>query len=73
MQRRRLERDGTDRVVRTMVAAHFIDRQELDDLESNPGRPIDELAQRLQIADPQIGFRAEREQRRQHSRDFLLR
>ena len=72
MQGRRLERDRANRIVRAVIAAHFIDRQELDDLEPNPRRPIDKLPQRLQIADAQIGLRAQREKRREHSRDFLL-
>ena len=59
VQRRRLERDGADRVVGAVIAAHFVDRQELDDLEPDLRRPIDELPQRLQIADAQIGFRAQ--------------
>ena len=56
MQRRRLERDRANRVVRTVIAAHFVDRQELHHLESDPRRPIDKLPQSLQVADAEIGF-----------------
>ena len=72
VQRGRLERDRADRIVRTMVAPGFVDRQELDDLETDPSRPIDKLPQRLHIADPQIVLPAQREKRRQHPRDFLI-
>src|SRR6266446_6455143 len=65
VQGRRLERDGADRVVRTMIAPHFIDRQELDDLETDSRRPIDEMPQRLEVPNAQISLPAQREKRRQ--------
>src|SRR5207248_6310616 len=36
-------------------------------------RPIDKLPQRLEITDPEIGFRAQGKERREDPRDFLLR
>ena len=64
------QRDCADRVVRTMIAAHFIDRQELDELEPDPRRPINELPQRLQIADAEIVLAPQGKQRCQNARDL---
>ena len=72
VQRRRLQREGTDRVVWAVITTHFVDGQKLDDLESNLRRPINKLTQGLQIADPQIGLRPQRKKRRQHSGDLLI-
>ena len=67
-----INRHRADRIVRAVVAAGFIDRQKLDQLETNPARPIDELAQPIDIADAEIVFRPQSEERCQHSRDFLI-
>ena len=51
MQRRGLNRHRADGVVRRIIAADFVDRQELDDMKTNLVRPLDKLAQRCDIAD----------------------
>ena len=38
-----------------------------------PARPIDELPQRFEVADPEIVFRAESEERRENAGDLLVR
>jgi hypothetical protein len=73
VQGRRFQSDGTDRVVRAMIAPHLIDRQNLDKPEPDLRRPIDELPQTFQIADAEIALRAQGKERRQYSRDLLLR
>ena len=69
MERCWINRHRADRIVRAVVAAGFIDRQKLDQLETNPARPIDELPQPIDIANAEIVFRPQREERRQDSRD----
>jgi hypothetical protein len=68
-----INRHRADRIVRAVVAAGFIDRQKLDQLETNPARPIDELPQPIDIANAEIVFRPQREERRQDSRDAFFR
>jgi hypothetical protein len=51
VQRGRLDRHCANRVVRAVVGAGLIDRQELNKLESDFRGPIDELSQRAEIAD----------------------
>ena len=62
-----------NRIIGAVIASHLIDRQKLDQLESDARRPIDKLPQRFEITDPQIGFRAQGKERREDARDFLLR
>src|ERR1700736_4039716 len=50
----RLYRDGADRIVRAVISTSFVDRQQLHDLETGIRRPIDKLAQRRQVADPEV-------------------
>ena len=57
----------------TVVAAHLIDRQKLHELEADFGRPIDELAQDRNIADPEIVFAAQPKKWRENPRNFFLR
>jgi len=56
--RRRLESARRKSVVRAMVAASLIDRENLDQLEADRGRPIDEFPQRRSVADAKIPFPA---------------
>ncbi len=58
MKCRRLDRHRADRVVWAVVVAHFADWQELDEFESDLSRPINELAQDRDVADPEIAFAA---------------
>ena len=44
MERGGLDRARTDRVVRTVIAARFVDRQKLHKFEPDLRRPIDELS-----------------------------
>ena len=60
-------------IVGAVIDSHLIDRQKLHQLESDARRPIDKLTQRLEIADPEIAFRAQSKERRQDPRDFFLR
>ena len=73
MQRRRFNRHRADCIVGTVVAASFIDRQKLNELETTLSRPSDELTQRGDIANAEIVLSAQGEERHQHSRDSLVR
>jgi len=53
--------------------AHFVDWQELDEFKSNVCRPIDELAQDLDVADSKIVIPAQTKERCENPRDFLFR
>ncbi len=71
MQRRRLDRNRADRVVRAVIASGFVDRQQLNELEPDPGRPIDKLPQRFDIADAEIVVRPQGEERRKDPAIFF--
>src|SRR6266567_534160 len=73
MERCRFDRHRANCVVGTVVAPHFIDRQKLDELESNVGGPVDELAQNRDVADAKISLTAQTEKRRKNPRDLFLR
>ena len=73
MKRRWFQGNRANRVIRTVIAAHFIDRQNLNQPEPDLRRPIDELPEPLEIADAQVVLRAQRKQRRQHSGNLLFR
>ena len=73
MECRRFDRYRADRVVGAVVAAHLVDWQKLHELESDFGRPIDELAQDRDIADPKIVLAPQPEKRRKNARNFFLR
>ena len=60
-----------DRVVGAVVAAGFVDRQELHEPETDARAPIDELPQRSDVADPEIIFRAQREERSEDAGDLV--
>jgi hypothetical protein len=53
-----------------MIAADFVDRQELHQFEPDPCGPIDELPERFHVPDAEVVLRPQRKQRREHSRDF---
>ena len=73
MKSRRLDRHGANRIVGTVIPAGFVDRQQLHQFESDAGRPIDELSQGLEVANAQIVFGAQSEERRQHSSNAFIR
>ena len=72
MQRRWLDRHRANRIVRAVVGSGLVDRQQLDQLETNPVRPINELPQPIDIANAEICFRPQGKERRQYSGDFLI-
>ena len=73
MQCRRFDGHGADRVVWTVIGSNFVDGQKLDEFESDSCGPINKLPQRSGIPDSQIVLAAQREQRRENSRNLLLR
>ena len=73
MECRRFNRYRADRVVGAVVAAHLVDRQKLHELESDFGRPIDELAQDRDVADPEIVLAPQPKKRRKNPGNFFLR
>ena len=73
MQCHRLNRHRADRVVRRVIAADFIDRQELHDAKSNLARPHDELAQRRNIADAETLLASQRKQWGENACNLIFR
>ena len=65
------DRHRADRVVGTVVAADFVNRQQLDKFESTFRQPVDELPQRRDIANPKIVFAAQSKERRQNTGDLF--
>ena len=57
----------------TVIAAGFVDRQELHELEADARRPINELAQPFEVTDAEIRFRAQGKEGCEHARDTVLR
>ena len=71
--RRRFQRKGTDRVVRRVVAARLIDRQDLEHAEAVPMTPIHHLPHAFGIAYSQIVPGPNRKHRAKDPRQFLIR
>ena len=72
MQRGRLDGDRADCVVWAVVAAGFIDWQKLHEPETGLRGPIDKLAQRRDIADPEIVSPAQTKKRRENPGDLFF-
>src|SRR4030081_1342902 len=72
MQRGRLDRHRANRVVGTVVAASFVDRQHLDELETRVSDPVYKLAQRRDIADSQVVISAQAKEGRQYGSDLFF-
>jgi len=72
VQGKRLQSDRTDRVVRTVVPPHLVDRQESDEAEPAVRRPVNQLPQRGHVTDPQIVLPPEREHRHENAGDAFL-
>ena len=73
MERGRIDRARADRVVGTVIAAGLVDRQQLHELEADAARPVDELPQAVEVADAEIVFGAQGEERREDAGDAFVR
>ena len=71
VQRGRVDRARANRVVGAVVGAGFVDRQELDELETDRARPVDELPQAGDIADAKVVRGPEGEERDEHTGDAV--
>jgi hypothetical protein len=59
IERRRLERHRANGIVRTVIRAGFVDRQQLHAPVAQSRRPSDELPQRRHIATAKVMFTAQ--------------
>ena len=73
MQGRWLDCQCADRVVWAAIGSRLVDRQELDESESDLCDPINKLAQRREVADSQVVSPAQRKQWCEDSSNPLLR
>ena len=73
MQCHRLNRHRADRVVRRIIPADFVDRQQLHHAKANLARPLNELAQRRDIADAEIIFSSQSKQRCENTCHLVFR
>ena len=71
--RQGIQGKGTQHIVGAVVAAGFVDRQNLDGMEAVLGCPLDHLGERLGIANTKIMPSTQREERNKNSRDFFIR
>lgn len=71
--RRRVQRQRTDDVVRAVVTPRFVDRQHLHHPEAMLRGPIDHLLERLRVADPEVVCGAQGKERGQQPGQLLIR